>query len=66
MAATTSSTDLAGLPFIDSRPTDDTADAPDWLKTVPGRGFFVIIRLYGPDQPYFDEAWGADDIVKFG
>ena len=40
--------------------------AANWLKTVPGRGYFVIIRLYGPDQPYFDQTWKPDDIVKVG
>ena len=38
--------------------------AANWLKTVPGRGYFVIIRLYGPDQAYFDETWKPDDFVK--
>jgi hypothetical protein len=40
------------------------ADAHNWIATVPGRGFFVIIRLYGPDQPYFDETWKPDDLEK--
>ena len=40
--------------------------AANWLKTIPGRGYFVIIRLYGPDEPYFDETWKPDDIVKVG
>jgi hypothetical protein len=39
-------------------------DASNWLSTVPGRGYFVIIRLYGPDQPYFDETWKPDDLAK--
>jgi hypothetical protein len=43
---------------------EQPAGATNWLKTVPGRGYFVIIRLYGPDQPYFDETWKPDDIVK--
>ena len=42
------------------------AGAANWLKTIPGRGYFVIIRLYGPDQPYFDQTWRPDDIVKVG
>lgn len=37
--------------------------ARNWLRTVPGRGFFTILRLYGPDQPYFDETWKPDDLV---
>jgi hypothetical protein len=38
--------------------------ARNWLRTVPGRGFFVIIRLYGPDKAYFDGDWKPDDIVR--
>jgi hypothetical protein len=38
--------------------------AANWLKTVPGRGYFVILWLYGPDQPCFDQTWKPDDIVK--
>jgi hypothetical protein len=38
--------------------------AANWLATVPGRGFFTIVRLYGPDQPYFDETWKPDDLTK--
>jgi hypothetical protein len=38
--------------------------ADNWLRTVPGKAWFTIIRLYGPDQPYFDNTWKPDDIVK--
>ena len=40
-----------------------TANA-NWIKTVPGRGYFVALRLYGPTQPFFDKQWRPDDIVK--
>jgi hypothetical protein len=43
---------------------DRQEGAENWLRTVPGRGFFTIIRLYGPDQPYFDESWRPDDLHK--
>jgi hypothetical protein len=36
----------------------------NWIATVPGKGFFVILRLYGPTQPFFDQSWKPDDIVK--
>jgi hypothetical protein len=42
--------------------------APDteknWLATVPGRGFFAILRLYAPSQPALDGSWKPGDIVK--
>ena len=36
----------------------------NWLRTVPGKGYFVIFRLYGPTQPYFDKSWKLPDIEK--
>jgi hypothetical protein len=40
--------------------------AENWLATIPGKAWFILIRLYGPDQPYFDKTWKPDDIVKVG
>lgn len=44
-------------------------EAPDgrernWVRTVPGKGWFTYIRLYGPLEPFFDHSWKPDDIVK--
>jgi hypothetical protein len=36
----------------------------NWLATVPGKGYFVILRLYGPEQAFFDQTWQPDDIKK--
>lgn len=36
----------------------------NWIKTVPGKGWFILFRLYGPEQAYFDRTWKPDDIVK--
>jgi hypothetical protein len=29
----------------------------NWTQTVPGKGWFVLIRLYGPLEPWFDRTW---------
>src|SRR5262249_45282377 len=29
----------------------------NWLATVPGRGYFVILRLYGPTEAAIDKSW---------
>jgi hypothetical protein len=34
------------------------------LRTVPGKGFFVLLRLYGPKKEFFEQAWKAGDIEK--
>ena len=36
----------------------------NWLRTVPDKGYFVMVRLYGPTQPYFDKIWKLPDIEK--
>ncbi len=36
----------------------------NWIKTIPGEGWFIYIRLFGPLEPYFDQTWKPDDIVK--
>ena len=33
----------------------------NWIKTLPGKGWFSYFRLYGPTQPYFDRSWTLSD-----
>jgi hypothetical protein len=33
-----------------------------WLETVPGKGWFVVVRFYGPLKAYNDKKWKPDDI----
>ena len=34
----------------------------NWIQTVPGKGFFVILRLYGPLESWFDKSWRPGEI----
>ena len=36
----------------------------NWIKTVPGKGWFPIFRFYGPLQPLFDKTWILPDIEE--
>lgn len=36
----------------------------NWLATVPGKGYFAILRLYGPTEPAIDKSWKPGDIEK--
>lgn len=36
--------------------------ATNWLQTVPGKGWFALLRLYGPLEPWFDGTWKPGDI----
>lgn len=37
-------------------------DEKNWLRTVPGKGYFVIVRLYGPGKSFYDQSWTPGDI----
>ena len=41
---------------------DKPAGEANWIRTVPGRGWFPIFRFYGPEAPFFDKTWKLDDI----
>jgi len=34
----------------------------NWIQTIPGKGWFMILRLYGPLEPWFDQTWRPDPI----
>jgi len=34
----------------------------NWIETVPNKGWFVILRLYGPLEPWFDKTWRPGEI----
>jgi hypothetical protein len=36
----------------------------NWLATVPGKGFFAILRLYAPSAPAINGSWKPGDIEK--
>jgi len=35
-----------------------------WIQTIPGRGWFVYFRIYGPGQSAFDGSWRPEDFKK--
>lgn len=45
-------------------PTAPAGHESNWIQTVPGKGWNVILRLYGPLQSWFDRTWKPGDIVK--
>ena len=38
----------------------------NWLATLPGKSWFVILRMYGPLEPWFNKTWrpGEIELVK--
>jgi hypothetical protein len=38
----------------------------NWIRTVPGKGWFTILRLYSPLPAYFDKSWRIGEIELVG
>ena len=36
----------------------------NWLQTIPGKSWFVALRLYGPLQPWIDKTWIPSEILE--
>jgi len=34
----------------------------NWIQTVPDKGWFTILRLYSPLEPFFDKSWRPSEI----
>nr|MCH9850778.1 DUF1214 domain-containing protein [Actinomycetes bacterium] len=41
------------------RPSEGEAN---WIQTRPGKGWFAILRLYGPEEAWFDKTWRPGEI----
>ena len=44
--------------FAPERP----ANAPNWIKTTAGKGWFPYFRFYAATEAYFDKSWQLNDI----
>lgn len=47
-------------------PNAPAGEKVNWVQTVPGKGWNVLLRLYGPLEPWFDKTWrpGEFELVK--
>ncbi len=36
----------------------------NWVQTVPGKGWWTYLRLYGPLEPWFDRSWRPEEIER--
>jgi PAS domain-containing protein len=34
----------------------------NWIQTVPGKGWFVILRMYGPLRPWLEQTWRPSEV----
>jgi hypothetical protein len=35
----------------------------NWIQTVPGKGWFTLLRLYSPLEPFFTKEWRPTEIT---
>jgi hypothetical protein len=34
----------------------------NWIETIPGKSWFVIVRMYGPLRPWIDQTWRPGEV----
>jgi hypothetical protein len=54
--------DADGSIALDFGPQPPDHGDSNWIQTVPGKGWFVLLRLYGPLEPWFDQTWIPGDV----
>jgi len=47
-------------------PTAPDGKESNWIQTVPGKGWWIILRLYNPLQAFFDKSWRPSEIEPTG
>ena len=47
--------------FAPARPAD--AKDGNWIQTMPGKGWFTILRLYSPRESFFTKEWRLSEIA---
>jgi len=45
-------------------PEAPAGKSSNWMATVPGKGYFGVLRLYGPTETAMDKSWKPGDIEK--
>lgn len=43
-------------------PTPPAGKEANWIQTIPGKGWFTLLRLYGPLEPWFDKTWRPGEV----
>ena len=34
----------------------------NWIQTIPSKGFFMVLRLYSPEEAWYEKTWRPGDI----
>jgi len=60
--AATAATDGSTTVWFGPSKPDGVADG-NWIQTAPGKGWFTILRLYSPLEPFFTKTWRPSEIA---
>lgn len=55
-------TDDRGDTVVHFGPAAPPGGEANWIQTVPGKGWFVVLRLYGPLEGWFDRSWRPGEV----
>ena len=47
--------------YFGPEPEPSEGKEGNWVQTIPGKGYNVLLRLYGPEQAWFDKTWMPSD-----
>jgi hypothetical protein len=56
--------EIDGSTAIYFGPTPPPGKEDNWIQTVPGKGWFTVLRLHGLEEAWFDETWRPGDIEE--
>ena len=55
-------TDADGSVTVWFAPTPPPGEEQNWVQTIPGKGWNVLLRLHGPLETWFDKSWKPGDL----
>jgi hypothetical protein len=48
-----------------SRTQPEGVKRGNWIQTMPGKGWFIILQLYSPLEPFFKKEWRPSEVDRF-
>jgi hypothetical protein len=55
-------TDADGSVDLYFAPQAPTGKESNWIQTILGKSWLIILRMYGPLQPWIDKSWRPGEI----
>ena len=43
-------------------PKAPTGKEGNWIQTIPGKSWFIILRMYGPLEPWLNKTWHTSEL----